>query len=157
MKNPLTPSGIEPATFRFVTQHLNHCATAVPVKLLVPATFYRSGTSFFHPKEERQVYGCSGKYLDLKGRNLKKRQQYTTGSFAICRPPLHQIYNQGEDGMGVGFTMHINLTLTHTHTHTHTHLLSKAQKEHTTYRQNYRQIGGEIQTYLKVGVRMWSV
>jgi len=26
MKNPLT--GIEPATFRFVTQHLNHCATA---------------------------------------------------------------------------------------------------------------------------------
>ena len=25
------PSGIEPATFRFVAQHLNHCATAVPV------------------------------------------------------------------------------------------------------------------------------
>jgi len=30
MKNPLTPSGIEPATFRFVAQHLNHRATAVP-------------------------------------------------------------------------------------------------------------------------------
>ena len=29
MKNPLTPAGIEPATFRFVAQHLNHCATAV--------------------------------------------------------------------------------------------------------------------------------
>jgi len=27
VKNPLT-AGIEPATFRFVTQHLNHCATA---------------------------------------------------------------------------------------------------------------------------------
>ena len=27
---PVTPSGIEPATFRFVAQHLNHCATAVP-------------------------------------------------------------------------------------------------------------------------------
>ena len=25
MKNPLTPDGIEPATFRFVAQHLNHC------------------------------------------------------------------------------------------------------------------------------------
>jgi len=25
MKNPLTPAGIEPATFRFVAQHLNHC------------------------------------------------------------------------------------------------------------------------------------
>jgi len=30
MKNPLTPAAIEPATFRFVAQHLNHCATAVP-------------------------------------------------------------------------------------------------------------------------------
>jgi len=30
MKNPLTPAGIEPATFRIVAHHLNHCATAVP-------------------------------------------------------------------------------------------------------------------------------
>jgi len=30
MTNPLTPAGIEPATFRFVARHLNHCATAVP-------------------------------------------------------------------------------------------------------------------------------
>ena len=30
MKNPLTPAGIEPAAFRIVAQHLNHCATAVP-------------------------------------------------------------------------------------------------------------------------------
>jgi len=29
MKNPLTPAGIEPATFRFVAQRRNHCATAV--------------------------------------------------------------------------------------------------------------------------------
>jgi len=34
MKNPLTPAGIEPATFRFVAQHLNHCATAVPNNVL---------------------------------------------------------------------------------------------------------------------------
>ena len=26
----MTPAGIEPATFRFVAQHLNHRATAVP-------------------------------------------------------------------------------------------------------------------------------
>ena len=30
MKNPMTPAGIEPATFQFVAQHLNHCATVVP-------------------------------------------------------------------------------------------------------------------------------
>jgi len=30
MKNPLTPAGIEPATYRIVAQHLDHCATAVP-------------------------------------------------------------------------------------------------------------------------------
>ena len=30
MKNPLTPARIEPAIFRFVALHLNHCATAVP-------------------------------------------------------------------------------------------------------------------------------
>jgi hypothetical protein len=32
MKIPLTPAGIEPATFRVVAQHLNHCATAVPTQ-----------------------------------------------------------------------------------------------------------------------------
>jgi len=26
----MTPAGMESATFRFVAQHLNHCATAVP-------------------------------------------------------------------------------------------------------------------------------
>ena len=30
-KIPMTPTGIEPATFRFVAQHNNHCATAVPI------------------------------------------------------------------------------------------------------------------------------
>ena len=30
MKNPLTRAWIEPATFRFVAQHLNHCGHAVP-------------------------------------------------------------------------------------------------------------------------------
>ena len=39
MKNPLALAGIEPATFRFVAQHLYHCATVVPVcnnKLRIP-------------------------------------------------------------------------------------------------------------------------
>jgi hypothetical protein len=36
MKNSRTPSGIEPATFWFVPQYLNHCATAVPFQLGLP-------------------------------------------------------------------------------------------------------------------------
>jgi len=32
----MTPSGIEQATFRFVAQRLNHCATAVPKVTIVP-------------------------------------------------------------------------------------------------------------------------
>jgi len=31
----MTPNGIEPATFRFVAQHLNHCVTAVPTSRYV--------------------------------------------------------------------------------------------------------------------------
>jgi len=42
MKNPLTLDGIEPATFRFVTQHLNHCTTAVPRQMYRLLTKYIS-------------------------------------------------------------------------------------------------------------------
>jgi len=31
----MTPSGIEPATFRFMAQHLNHCATVVPQDICI--------------------------------------------------------------------------------------------------------------------------
>ena len=36
----MTPAGIEPATFRFVAQHLNHCATAVPLFPLYLTKFF---------------------------------------------------------------------------------------------------------------------
>ena len=43
MKNPMTSAGIEPATFRFVEQHLNHCATAVRT-----VTGYRGSIETLH-------------------------------------------------------------------------------------------------------------
>jgi len=36
----MTPAGIEPATFRFVAQHLNHCATAVIQSCTVYISIY---------------------------------------------------------------------------------------------------------------------
>jgi hypothetical protein len=36
MKNPLTPAGIEPVTFWFVAQHLNHCATQACIVIALP-------------------------------------------------------------------------------------------------------------------------
>ena len=41
-KIPMTPAGIEPATFRFVAQHLNHCSTAVPHFNIVPKSILQN-------------------------------------------------------------------------------------------------------------------
>jgi len=45
-KIPMTPSGIEPATFRFVAQHLKHCATAVSHVLPFPSHFLPQHCSY---------------------------------------------------------------------------------------------------------------
>jgi len=41
----MTPAGIEPATFRFVAQHLKHCATAVPKHHTCLSKFTKHGLS----------------------------------------------------------------------------------------------------------------
>jgi len=45
----MTPAGIEPATFRFVAQRLNHCATEVPELYL-----YRLSLLELFPLSQRQ-------------------------------------------------------------------------------------------------------
>jgi len=45
---PMTPAGIEPGTFRFVAQHLNHCATAVPPKGYIYCCKFCPGSSNFY-------------------------------------------------------------------------------------------------------------
>jgi len=58
----MTPSGIEPATFRFVAQHLNHWATAVP-GLSVPVQNSETESEFLMKWVQNcfEVYG----YLPL--------------------------------------------------------------------------------------------
>ena len=46
MKNPLTPAGIEPATFRFVAQHLNHCDVESKERNLLMLILGDSGGKF---------------------------------------------------------------------------------------------------------------
>jgi len=61
MKNPLTPAGIEPATFRFVAQHLNHCATAVLVHHLNTQVFMKRFSCIYVEQSSRW-----GDVLDAK-------------------------------------------------------------------------------------------
>jgi len=55
MKNRLTPAGIEPATFRFVAQHLNHCATAVPSEYYVHASIQYLTVDILYKKKKMQL------------------------------------------------------------------------------------------------------
>ena len=47
----MTPAEIEPATFRFVAQHLNHCATAVLISHM------KEPEILHNKKAERRQYG----------------------------------------------------------------------------------------------------
>jgi hypothetical protein len=51
----LTPAGIEAATFRFVAQHLNHCATAVPRRRKRVGKSKKRGRNRMMKEEEEEV------------------------------------------------------------------------------------------------------
>jgi len=68
MKNQLTPAGIEPATFRIVAQHFNHCATAVPqiqlsvkciLHLLVICCKYMENARYTQWQDYFNYFDCS--------------------------------------------------------------------------------------------------
>jgi len=86
IKNPLTPAGVEPATFRFVAQHLNHCATAVPNLI-----YMRNFITLNHPGEKswsnsgRRAKACPQQHrstwlfalLPVVHRNVRSRKSHT--------------------------------------------------------------------------------
>ena len=73
MKNPLTPAGIEPGTLRFVSQHLNHCATAVLLhlqtshKCYVQELIFCSVETIMISKNQQQLGLCIRNICGLLG------------------------------------------------------------------------------------------
>jgi len=83
MKNPLTPAGIEPATFRFVAQHLNHCAT-------LPRSLKLSGKAAEIRKNLNHVKGFLGRIQNPEFPNMKREcypltHDLNTGSCDVWR------------------------------------------------------------------------
>jgi len=82
IKNPLTSAGIEPETFRFVAQHLNHCATAVPPYALVMSEIlliifhsYKISHNILQNRVEVNMYKCEGEKQETE--ELPKQRSFT--------------------------------------------------------------------------------
>ena len=67
----MTPSGIEPVTFRFVAQHLNHCATAV---LIYVCTWTKYAAFVVKRRRVYRVYMGKSEGKTLLGRPMRRRE-----------------------------------------------------------------------------------
>jgi hypothetical protein len=72
----MTPSGIEPATLRFVPQHLNHCATSVPHIYIRPNTenaiVCTVKVTHLRPKQQVELNPFK---IEVKKRRERKRKK----------------------------------------------------------------------------------
>ena len=91
----MTPAGIEPATFRFVSQHLNHCATAVPgvkISTIIHNLIFSYCTIFILGRDGpvgTTFYGLDGPGIESQwGENLCTRPDQP------CEPPklMYSVY-----------------------------------------------------------------
>ena len=83
----MTPSGIEPAIFRFVAQHFNHCATAVKVPLYsikymhvviyLFITFKQTPTSYVQGSHKSQhILFPSHMFRPIRASSLRLAQEH---------------------------------------------------------------------------------
>ena len=59
----MTPAGIEPATLRFVAQHLNHCATAVHHHQVVQFLIIRQTIQLYDGRDMYRIYYIKNNYM----------------------------------------------------------------------------------------------
>ena len=77
----MTLAGIEPATFRFVAQHLNHCATAVPHSLQCEYFSEPSGEHLMKYKKRCSVCSMIGfAIIGLLSTNNERQGHCVLGS-----------------------------------------------------------------------------
>ena len=75
MKIPLTPTEVEPATFRFVAQHLNHCATAVVSSSVLLTKFYSDDQIKKNEMDgERGMNGGENRCIQDFGRENRRKE-----------------------------------------------------------------------------------
>ena len=97
-KIPIKPSGIEPATFRFVAQHLNHFVTAVPCNVCTatyfiwPIWFVTSRRYIQHPYFTSQILVFTSRryiHLYLSSQNIPGHfpPLYTALLFKLTKYP----------------------------------------------------------------------
>ena len=114
-KIPMTPSGIEPATFRFVAQHLNHCATAVPLHNIVTVknihlTFCAWKRNFDFPllcfcaKKYFPLLSTTQTYLSLRVKLpmfLRDLCQIKFSEQIFIKIPIYEIWRKSSQGSRV--------------------------------------------------------
>ena len=93
MKNPLTPAGIEPATFGFVAQHLNHCGTAVPTQQLVPGIFPEGYRRPVHRADNLTAFMCRLSW-NLRASNCWNLQSLSRPAIGLLYLYLYTLYRK---------------------------------------------------------------
>jgi len=109
MKNPVTPAGIEPATFRFVAQHLNHCAIAVPCPYWT--LFYLCLSQVCHILcGDNDICTLWGFYGAMYGSSLRTLRDNISGLSSRPKQSKKNGYLPREDGTD-GFFRHFGADL----------------------------------------------